>query len=84
MTLFLKLKNNSIASQVTEGSGKELEIPCEYIIEGDTKTVDWILQTLKKITKLCKNLVAVNRQRKSQKWKLPESQDMAFNVQNVL
>ena len=60
--LFLKLKSNSIAFRVTNGSDNELELPCEYIIKGDTKAVEWILQKLKKKTKLCKNLVAINRQ----------------------
>ena len=61
MGLFLNLRNNPIAFEVTEGSDNELEIPCDYIIEGDT-------------TKLCKNWVAVNLRRKSQKQKLPEAQ----------
>ena len=36
----LKVKSSSVASQVTEESGNELEIPCEYIIEGDIKILD--------------------------------------------
>ena len=49
MAMFLKLKNSSIASRVTggkvnRGDGYGWEIPCEYLVEGDTRAVDWLLQ----------------------------------------
>ena len=42
MTMILKLKNSSIASRVTgeklnRGAGYQLEIPCKYLVEGDTR-----------------------------------------------
>ena len=69
MAIFLKLSNSSIASRVTgekvnRGGGYGLEIPCKYLVEGETRTVDWLLQKVEKEKELCKNLVAVNQERK--------------------
>ena len=76
MAMFLKLKNSSIASRVTgekinRGGGYGLEIPCEYLVEGDTRAVDWLLQKVEKEKELCKNLVAVNQERKCRKRTAP-------------
>ena len=43
-TQFLKLKSSSVASRVTgeevnRGGGYGLEIPCEYLVEGDPRAV---------------------------------------------
>ena len=76
MTMFLKLKNSSIASRATgekvdrEG-GYGLEIPCEYLAEGDTSAVDWLLQKVEKEKEFCKSLVAVSQRRKCRKRKVP-------------
>ena len=76
MAIFLKFKNSSIASRVTgekinRGGGYGLEIPCEYLVEGDTRAVDWLLQKVEKEEELCKNLVAVNQERKCRKRTAP-------------
>ena len=53
IVVFLKLKNSSIAYRVTgekvnrEG-GYGLEIPCEYLVEGDTRAVNWLYRMLRK------------------------------------
>ena len=67
MAMFLKRKNSSIASRVTGGKvnrrgGYGLEIPCKYLVDGDTRAVDWFLQKVKKEKELCKNLVVVNQE----------------------
>ena len=71
MAMFLKLKNSSIASRVTgekiNRGGYGLEIPCEYLVEGDMRAVDWLLQKVEKEKELCKNLVAVNQERQCRK-----------------
>ena len=51
--MFLKLENSSIASRVSgekvnRGGGYRLEIPCEYLIAGETRAVKWILQKVEK------------------------------------
>ena len=53
MAMFLKLKNISIASRVTcekvnWGGGYRLEIPSTYLVEGDTRAVDCLLQKVEK------------------------------------
>jgi len=50
---FLKLENSSIASRVTggklnRGGGYGLEILCGYLVKGDTRAVDWLLQRIEK------------------------------------
>ena len=67
MAMFLKLKSSSIASGVTGGKvnsgvGYGLEITCEYLVEGGTRAVDWLLQKVEKEKELCENLVAVNQE----------------------
>ena len=67
--MFLKIKNNSIASRVTGGKVNRggdygLEIPCEYLVEGDTRAVDWLPPKVEKEKELCKNLVIVTLERK--------------------
>ena len=76
MTMFLKLKNSSIASRATgeevnRGGGYGLEIPYEYLVEGGTRAVDWLLQKAEKEKKFCKNLIAVNQGRKCRNRKAP-------------
>ena len=52
MAIFLNCKNSSIASRVTgekvNRDGYGLEIPCKYLVEGDTRAVDWLLQKVEK------------------------------------
>ena len=53
MAMLLKLKNSSIASRVTggkvnRGGGYRLEIPCKYLVEGETRAVDWFPQKVEK------------------------------------
>ena len=53
VSMFLNLKNISIASRVTgekvnRGGGYRLEIPSKYLVEGDTRAVDWLLQKVEK------------------------------------
>ena len=67
MAMFLKLKSSSIASRVTGGKvnsgvGYGLEITCEYLVEGGTRAVDWLLQKVEKEKELCEYLVAVNQE----------------------
>ena len=53
MAMLLKLKSSSITFRVTgekvnRGGGYRLEIPCEYLVEGETRVVDWFLQKVEK------------------------------------
>ena len=49
--------------------GYGLEIPFEYLLEGDTRAVDWLMQKIEKERKFCKTLVAMNKEQKSRKRK---------------
>ena len=65
MTTFPKLKTTTISYAVTgeteiRDSGHGLEIPCEYLLEGDTRAVDWLLQNVAKERKFWRTLVTMN------------------------
>ena len=58
--MFLRLKNITISSrvpgeQVRRDSSYGLEILCEYLLEGKTRAMNWILQKAEKEREFCKN-----------------------------
>ena len=57
--MFLEGKNRKIENR---DSGYGLEIPCQYLLEDDPRTVDWRLQTSEKERKFWRTLVAMNQE----------------------
>ena len=82
VTIFLRLKNITISSRlqrekVSRDSGYGFEILYEYLLAGNTRAVEWLLQKCKR-KRILQKLVSMKQERISRRRKESATKDMTL------